>query len=90
MSRGLGRALIESLDPEDLAELAVRLIPLIRPQPVQDRPKEWLSSREAAEHLGVSVATVARMVADGRLRARRDHPKGRLYFRRTELEQMCT
>ena len=48
----LGRALLASFSPEDLAELAERLEPFL-PAPAATPLDGWLTSREASEHLRV-------------------------------------
>lgn len=51
--------------------------------PTLDR---WLSTKQAAEHLSVSVNTVRNYVAAGRIKARRVGPK-LLRFDRVELDR---
>jgi excisionase family DNA binding protein len=46
----------------------------------------WLSTKEAAAYLGVSVNTVRNYIADGRLKVHRMGPK-LLKFDRTELDR---
>ena len=82
---GLGRALLESLDDGDLAELAERLAPLLpRPAITDDR---WLTSREAAQHLGLTLNALHKRTRRHEIPAVQESAGGRLYFRRTDLDR---
>ena len=80
----LARALLDELGPDDLAELAERLQPFLRrPDAGAD---EWLDSKRAAAHLGVSLHALHRLTASRDVPFRQDRPGGRCYFRRSELD----
>ena len=78
----LGR-LLEELDETDLARLAERLAPYLDPPEPAD---QWLDSKAAAEHLGISLPTLRRMVASGKLVPVQGCRGGRLRFRRSMLD----
>ena len=82
----LTRALIDQLEPEELRSLAERLAPYL-PAPQPERGWEWLDSRAAAAHLGVSIPTLRRLVASGEVPFRQDVDGGRLHFLRSELDR---
>jgi hypothetical protein len=58
----LAAALVQALDDDALADLAVRLAPHL---PRDTDP--WLAPREAAAHLGCSVRRVHDLTSSGRL-----------------------
>jgi excisionase family DNA binding protein len=82
---GLGRALLDSLDEEDLAELAERLAPLLPRLAITD--DRWLTSREAAEHLGLSLNALHKRTRRHEIPAVQESDGGKLYFRRTDLDR---
>lgn len=55
-----------------------------RRAPVQPLPRRWASLKEAAEYLGVTVATIRQMITDGKLRGYRANQ--RLY--RVDLNEL--
>ena len=69
----LGRALLDALDEDDLAELAERLAPLVTPRLAPAKPVEaaevMLTCSEAALRTGTHVETIRRAVRSGALRA---------------------
>lgn len=71
---------------ERLADLvAQRLAFTLTSSSTADR---WLTSREAAEHLGLpSVAQLHKLSAARAVPFHQDRPGGRLYFRRSELDR---
>lgn len=81
----LARALLEELGPDDLAELAARLAPYL-PAPAAPAPDEWLTTRQAAEHLAISVHALHRLTAAGRVPVHQDGPGARCFYRRSELD----
>jgi excisionase family DNA binding protein len=83
----LTRALIDQLEPEDLRSLAERLAPYLPAAPQLERGWEWLDSRAAAAHLGVSIPTLRRLVASGEVPFRQDVDGGRPHFLRSELDR---
>jgi excisionase family DNA binding protein len=85
----LAAALLDTLDEDALDRLAERLAPRLAGRLAAGTPQAdgWLTSREAAAHLGVSLHALHRLSADRRIPASQDRPGGRLYFRRSELDR---
>jgi excisionase family DNA binding protein len=79
------RALLEDLDQQDLRELAERLAPYL-PPPAAPTPDRWLSTREAAEHLGMSVNALHKLTAERSIPFTQDAPGARCYFKRSDLD----
>jgi len=85
----LARALLEQFGPNDLAELADRLRLYLPPTP-EPNGDEWLDSKRAAAHLGISMATLRRLIAAKDIPVHQERAGGRIYFRRAELDQWRT
>ena len=71
---GLGQALLDSLDEDDLAELAYRLAPFLplRLERPKTLPEEtMLTCGQAAQRAGTHVETIRRAVRSGALHAGR-------------------
>ena len=85
----LAAALLNALDEDSLDKLADQLAPRLagRLAAGSAEPDRWLTAREAADHLGVSVHALHRLSADRRIPASQNRPGGRLYFRRSELDR---
>ena len=86
----LAAALLEALDEAALDRLAEKLGPRLAGSLAAGagpEPDRWLTTREAAAHIGVSVHALHRLSADRRIPASQDRPGGRLYFRRSELDR---
>lgn len=82
----LARALLEELraDPDALRELAEALAPFLpAPEPAQDR---WLTSAEAALHLGLSKAALHRLTAARAIPFEQDGPGARCWFKHSQLD----
>jgi excisionase family DNA binding protein len=81
----LARALLEDLAPDDLAVLAEKLRPFLEPAqpPAVDG---WLTTRDAAAYLGVSVNAMHKLTADRRIPFSQSGPGARCYFRRADLD----
>jgi excisionase family DNA binding protein len=80
----LGRALLEQLDRNDLEQLAELLAPHLTATTASD--DRWLTTAEAALHLGLSVHALHRLTAARRVPFTQHAPGGRCYFRRSELD----
>lgn len=80
----LGRALLDQLDADDLAELRRRLA-LDPPLPAEPADG-WLDSTAAAAYLGISRHALHRLTSDRRLPCSQDAPGGKLFFRRSALD----
>jgi excisionase family DNA binding protein len=79
----LARALLDELEPDDLAELAGRLIDYLPAPAVEDR---WLTTREAATHLGLTPNAVHKLVKARAIPFEQDAPGCKCYFRRADLD----
>jgi excisionase family DNA binding protein len=77
------RELVDALGPEELAALAERLAPYL-PAPASDG---WLNSAQTAEYLAISRDALKRLTASRSIPFEQDHPGGRCYFLRSELDR---
>jgi excisionase family DNA binding protein len=75
----LGRHLLDELGPEEMIELARRLAPLL-PKPDPPARNGWLTSREAADYLGISLDSLHQLTASRRIPFEQRTQRGRLYF----------
>jgi excisionase family DNA binding protein len=80
----LGRALLDELGPDDLAELARRVSPYL-PAPAASEDG-WLSTRQAADYLGISTNALHKLTASRAIRFEQDKPGGKCWFKRSELD----
>ena len=81
----LARALLAELDDDALSELAQRLAPFLsQPPPATD--DRWLSTREAALYLGMSVNALHRLTAERAVPFVQDAPGAKCWFLRSELD----
>lgn len=83
----LVRALIAELQGDEgaMRELAIALAPYL-PQPSPADEDRWLSTREAAEHLGLSVAAMHRLTAERSVPFEQDGPGAKCWFKRGALD----
>jgi excisionase family DNA binding protein len=79
------RALLDDLDHEDLRELAERLAPFLAPAPAPT-PDRWLTTKQAAEHLGMSVDALHKLTASRSIPFTQDAPGARCYFQCSDLD----
>jgi excisionase family DNA binding protein len=75
----LARHLLDELDEADMAELARRLAPYM-PKPAPVSPNGWLTSRQAAKYLGISLGRLQDLAAKRQIPFEQRAPGGRLYF----------
>lgn len=80
----LAQALVASLDDAALDYLAELLRPRLALETAQ--ADGWLNTAQAAEHLALSVDSVQRLAAAGRLPCSQDVPNGKRFFLRSELD----
>jgi hypothetical protein len=80
----LTRALLDDLGPDDLAALAERLAPFLRPASAV--PDGWLTTREAAAYAGVSVNALQRAAGLGDVHSEQRCHGGKRFFRRSDLD----
>jgi excisionase family DNA binding protein len=88
MSNGVGRAILDELDVDDLDALAERLAPILarRLEPAKPSAGGWLRTKDAAAYLGVTVHALHRMTASRSVPFTQDGPGCRCWFRRDELD----
>jgi hypothetical protein len=80
----LGRALLDHLSPDDLADLAERLAPYLRPAQTDGG---WLDTKAAAAHLGISTHAMHRLSAERAIPFSQSAPGAKCYFRRSDLDE---
>jgi hypothetical protein len=81
----LTAAILADFTPDDLAVLAERLRPFLEsaePAPV-DR---WLTTREAAGHLGISVHALHKLTAARAIAFEQSAPGAKCWFRQRDLD----
>ena len=84
----LGAALIDALTEDDLEVLASRLRPFITPSDPDSRPRAtWLTTKQAASHLGLSVHALHKLTARREIPFEQDGPGCRLWFEAAELDR---
>lgn len=75
--------LLDALADEIAARVADRLAAT---PPAGAQAPEWMTSAQAAEHLGVHRDTIRKAAARGELDAEQSGPGAKLYFRRADLD----
>jgi excisionase family DNA binding protein len=85
LSLTIPHELVEAIVDHVAERIAGRVIP--RLSTLTDQEDRWLDSKEAAEYLGVSVPAIHRLTASRSLPFSQDRPRGRCYFRRSELDR---
>jgi excisionase family DNA binding protein len=81
----LASALLAELTPDDLARLAQRLAPYLRPvEPATD--DGWLTTKGAADYLGLSVNALHKLTAARQVPFTQASEGARCYFRRSDLD----
>ncbi len=86
----LAASLVAALDEPALDALAERLTPRLQARlaaELRSDPDEWLGSRQAAVHLGMTVNALHRLTAARGLPFAQRAPGCRCYFRRSELDR---
>jgi hypothetical protein len=78
----LARALLEELEPDDLAALAERLRPYL-----DGGSDGWLGTREAADYAGCTVPALRYAKSRGEVKFEQRVPGGKTYFRRSALDR---
>lgn len=85
MSR-FGDFLLEALSDEEVARQFATLIqPHLRPQALE--PDRWLSMREAAEYLGMSITALHKLTAAREIPFSQRTPCGKCWFQRSDLDE---
>jgi excisionase family DNA binding protein len=82
----LSQALLAELDDDGLAELALKLAPYL-PQPGPAEADRWMTTREAAEYLGMSVNALHKLTAARKIPFEQDTPGGKCWFLKSELDR---
>jgi hypothetical protein len=82
----LAVALFESIDDAALQRFAERLSPYLdrRTRASEDR---WLSAKDAAAHLGISVHALHKLTAAREVPFEQEGPGCKLWFRRCDLDR---
>jgi excisionase family DNA binding protein len=86
-SSTLGTALVESLDDSALELLAERLAPHLDRRASASTDEAWLTAREAAAYLGLSVQGLHKLTAARSIPFEQDAPGCKLWFRRSALDR---
>lgn len=68
----------------DLSDLVRKVIREEKTQTGEDR---WLTTKEAADYLGKSVNALHILTSRKQVPFHRDGPNGKLYFRKSELDE---
>lgn len=79
----LARALLDELGPEDLAELAKRLSPLLGGD-------GWLGTKEAADYAGCTVHALRHAMTTGEVEFEQRVAGGKAWFRKSALDRWRT
>lgn len=82
---GLARAFIAELDEEALDALAERLRPRLAVEQGDAGTDRWMSSRDAAEYLGLSRNALHKLTAARAIPFVQDVAGGKCWFLRSEL-----
>lgn len=83
----LAQALLADLDSDDLRALADHLVPYMREMlAIAEAPDRWMSTKEAAAHLGLSVHAMHRLTSAREVPFQQDGPGCRCWFRKSELD----
>jgi excisionase family DNA binding protein len=87
-SPNLAAALLASLDDLALDELADRLAPKLAERLVarEQAPDEWLTSKQAAAYLGISVNALHKLTSARAVPFEQDAPGCKAWFRRSSLD----
>jgi excisionase family DNA binding protein len=88
----LAQALLAELDDGALERLAELLAPRLAGKFAASEAREstWLDSQGAAQHLCMSRAAVYRLASERRIPFSQSIAGGKLWFRRTELDEWRT
>jgi excisionase family DNA binding protein len=85
VSNPLVVTLLDELDDDALRKLASRLAPYL-PRPEAPAEERWLSTREAAAHLGISANALHKLTAARAIPFEQARAGGRCWFRRSNLD----
>jgi len=85
----LGHALVASFDDRALDELAERLAPHLAEKlgPQSTGDDGWLTSREAAGYLAISLDALHKRTRRREIPAVQETPGGKLHFKRSQLDR---
>lgn len=81
----IGRALLDELEPDDLRHLAAVLAPFL-PAPTSGSDDGWLTTKQAAAYLGLSVDAIHRHTSARTIPFEQSGPGAKCYFRRDALD----
>lgn len=88
-SASIARVLVEAIEDNPLAldRLAEALAPRLVTRLHNETPtNEWLDSKEAAEHLGLTLNALHKLTAARRIPFEQDGPGCKCWFGRSELD----
>jgi hypothetical protein len=75
------------LDNEDVEAIARRVVELLREELREQRSEDpWLHSRQAADHLGISLHALRHLVARQAVPYVQDRPGSKIFFRASQLD----
>lgn len=86
MSDRLADALLDALDDDALDRLADRLVPLIERRSGKSTEDRWLSTRKAADYLGLTPNALHKLTAARAIPFSQDAAGGKCWFLRSELD----
>jgi excisionase family DNA binding protein len=77
-----------ALDDADVERIAARVVELLRAEKIGGQKSEdrWMTSAEAAEHLGLSLHALRHLVARRAIPYVQDRPGARIFFRASQLD----
>jgi excisionase family DNA binding protein len=85
----LAQAMVAALDDQALDALADLLAPRIRERLVVQAPapNRWLSTREAAEYLGITPNALHKLTSSRAIPFAQDGPGAKCWFRPADLDE---
>jgi excisionase family DNA binding protein len=86
VSDRLADALLDALDDDALDRLADRLVPLIERRSGKSTEDRWLSTRKAADYLGLTPNALHKLTAARAIPFSQDAAGGKCWFLRSELD----
>ncbi len=82
----VGRALIASLESEDLDALAEALAPRLAGRLAEQGGDEWFDSKRAADYLGWTLDALHKRTGNRTIPFYQERPNAKCWFRKSELD----